>query len=597
MAIQPEDLIQALVLDGQVNNLVDNTEFFPDMTYLDAAYVSMRKALVSKWKQGMTEATKAAALEKFLHSNQLCKDWSLPKNVSLDVEWLNPGDLLIDTKTEMLLNKFKSLIHDFWYVNRGSGIGPQPLFDDPRDILDVARIGPGANVGAKGGDFYTKFFSSPLTCTSAYLSRWYNRYISSFPDWERAEDVRCVQFGGPKIVEGSRLSFVPKNDKISRCICTEPTLNTYYQLGLADHLNRRLLSRFGIDLLEQQFKNRDLARLGSLTGSLATLDLSSASDSISLKMVEQFFPADFVRWLKLLRCERTNIPGRGVVELHMISSMGNGYTFPLETIIFCCAVQACADWRGIPLGPSKFGNTWGVFGDDIICPSAIADDVIYLLSLLGFRLNLDKSFVEGPFRESCGSDFYLGAPIRGIYLKRLDSYHSRYSAINQLIRFETQTGLALPNLIKLILGETPVRLFVPRWANLDSGIHVPRANRRSTRKDRRSQCDVFFALEPRPPKIRIGEHELVVPRSYKQRSYNPHGLWVSFLQGGVNECSIGVRSKDDVRYVRKRRLSHSWDIPMSQFWERRGQPSRDRQDYELDWRRWESVVDYYFPRE
>lgn len=588
MAIQPEDLIQALVQDGRVNGLEDNLEFFPDMTYLDAAYVSMRKSLVSKWSQGMTKETKQAALEKFLHSNQLCKDWSLPKDQF--------GEIQIDSKTEMLLNKFKLLIQDFWCISGGPGIGPQPLVDDPRDILERARIGPGANVSANGGDFYTKFFSSPLTCTSAYLSRWYNRYISTFPDWERAEDVRCYSYGGAKIVEGSKLSFVPKNDKISRCICTEPTLNTYYQLGFAAHLEQRLLSRFGIDLQQQQFKNRDLARLGSLTDNLVTLDLSSASDSISLSMIRQFFPADFVRWLELLRCERTEIPGRGTVELHMISSMGNGYTFPLETIIFSCVVQACLDWRGIPSGKSKDGNCWGVFGDDIICPSACADDVISLLGLLGFRLNLDKSFVQGPFRESCGSDFYLGAPIRGIYLKRLDTYHSRYSAINQLIRFETQTGLSLENVIKLLLKETPKQLFVPRWANIDSGIQVPRSNRRHILKDRRSQCDVFYAIEPRPPKMRVCDSLLVVPRSYKRRIFNPHGLWISFLQGSVNGHMIGVRSKDDVPYVRKRRLSHNWDSPLSQHWDRRGQMTRDLPDYELDWRRWESVVDYYFPR-
>lgn len=565
MAIQPDEVVRLLDSDLDGQGLEKSDHFYPDMTIRQAAAVSIRRSIVAKWRHSNSSAADQRALSKFLASNNRCKEWSLPSE--------------FDTWTEMLLNGFKQSINDFWApINRKC----YPLFDNPLDVFHHGNIGPGANIGSRGGDFYTKFFSSPLTCTSESLYNWYRRYTANFPEWTNAENIRIAHFGGARIVSGSKLSFVPKNDKISRCICTEPTLNTYFQLGVASHLNLRLRERFGISLQTQQFKNRDLARLGSITDNLITLDLSCASDSISLSMVRQLFPADFVRWLEMFRCTETQVPGLGTVPLYMISSMGNGYTFPLQTLIFSAVVVASANLRGIHLGASQSGNQWGVFGDDIICPRELTRDVIHLLTLLGFTVNDDKSFVEGPFRESCGSDFYLGTNIRGVYLKTLDSMASRYSAINQLLRFETQTGISLRNLVTYIAKQCEY-LPIPPWANRDSGIQVP-ISMSYRRRDRDTQSHFFMCIEPRLPKIRITDTDIVVPRAQKRRIYNPSGLLISFLQGSVNSCSIGVRT-DLYRYRKKRRIAPNWSVSVI--------PARDFQDYELDWGRWESVVESY----
>lgn len=564
MAISPEVVVQCLVSDLSEQGFdLTSESFWPGMTIQEAAALSIRKSIVSKWKLKNSKLADEAALKKFLAQNMKCSEWSLPSEIT--------------TKQEILINSFKTAVWDFWLCKG------YPLVDNPLDVLEKGRIGPGSNISANGGDFYTKFFSSPLTCTSETLYKWYRRYTANFPEWNNAENIRIEHFGGARVVSGNRLSFVPKNDKISRCICVEPTLNTFFQLGFAWHLERRLSRRFGIDLKTQQFKNRDLARLGSITDGLVTLDLSSASDSISLSMVRSLFPADFVRWLEMMRCREVQIPGTGTQELFMLSSMGNGYTFPLETMIFACVVSACANFRGIPLGNAGQGNVWGVFGDDIICPEKISQDVIELLALLGFSVNTDKSFVKGPFRESCGADFYLGTDIRGVYLKDLSTVPSRFSAINQLLRFQTRTGIWFRRTIELIRHGLP-NFFVPPWANRDSGIHVPLSIAKPVR-DLQTQSYVFTCLEPKLPRIRVLEDRLVVPRSQKRRIFNLSGLLISFLQGSVNSCSIGFRV-ESISYRRRRRVAPYW-VPYVI-------PDRDRDDYGLDWGRWESVVESYF---
>lgn len=581
MTIQSEVLNELLTADLMDAGLPVEGDIVQGLTVKEAAAISIRKSLTKKWLSDSSEKADAAALIKFLASNQRCSEWSLP-DISLK------GDV----RTSCLMQRVKNVVWDFWLQrdpNQSNKYGSYtPIVDSPYCVLDLARVGPGANRGAYGESLYAKLFASPLTCTSAWLYNWYRRYTDNLPYWNDAENFRAATYGEDRIVAGSRLSFVPKNVDISRCICTEPTLNTYFQLGFGAHIERRLRRRFGISLEDQQFVNRDLARLGSITDNLATLDLSSASDSISNKMLEWLLPSDFYRWLQRLRSPVVEIPNVGTVELHMVSSMGNGFTFPLQTMLFSAVVVACLLEAGKPLRRDESSNLWGVFGDDIICPSDIAGDVIFLLNLLGFEINDDKSFVQGPFRESCGSDFYRGADIRGIYLKDLTTVPLRFSAINQLTRFSTRTGIPLPKLIGRLYQTVPF-LPVPRWENLDSGIHVPRSLVEPLGKDKHTQSDVYHALRARPIYTRFdGENMVVVvPRRCKPLIFNSSGLLMSMLQGGAKSGRIPIRV-DTVRYQKKRCISPNWD-----WCPDRG---RDRQDYGLDWVRWETTVEDLIPR-
>jgi hypothetical protein len=181
----------------------------------------------------------------------------------------------------------------------------------------------------------------------------------------------------------------------------------FIQKGLGGAI-RRGLRRQGIDLNDQS-RNRDLAHQGSITGLLATLDLSSASDSVTVGLVQLLMPPIWYGYLADVRSPITDVFG----ELHrneMFSSMGNGFTFELESLLFYVLARTTAYFRGI-------SGVISVYGDDIICPTALTHDLVWVLSYTGFEVNSSKSFWEGPFRESCGGHYYDGRDITPFYVK------------------------------------------------------------------------------------------------------------------------------------------------------------------------------------
>lgn len=561
MAISPEVLHRYLDEDLSAFGLSPCGTTWPGMSLEQAFASSLKNSLTKKLVSNVDKDADRRALAKFLACNLACGEWRLATEK-------------IDSKLETILGELKRTIYDFWFKDHLT-----TLCDHPYTLLARARLGPGVNRMASGTDFYAKLFSGKLSCSDPSLYRWYRRYIKRFPCWDGAEDFRESQFG-PSSVALSKLSFVPKNDQISRCICIEPTLNTFFQLGFADILESRLASRFGIDLSNQQFKNRDLARLGSITDCLSTIDLSSASDSISMNMLRWLLPADFLSQLVKYRTPAVEIEGVGTVPLNMISTMGNGYTFPLQTMIFAGVVIACMRFRGLnPFSRASSDELWGVNGDDIACPRSCTADVISTLAFLGFSVNDDKSFTEGPFRESCGSDFFNGVDIRGVYLKDTSSRASLYSAINLLVRFSVRSGIPLTRLISFLYKRVKP-IFVPRSDGLSDGIHAPSylSQVRRYRKDKNLQAKAYKFLSPVPIMIRYHDSSIWTPKGYKPRIFNPDGLLISFLQGTINSSTTMVRS-DHIRWKEKRRVSSSWDAnPMS---------IRDHFDYGMDWQRWE----------
>ncbi len=564
MAIEPVDLMQCLKEDLIDQELpTEGGDFWPDISIREAAAVSLVNSFLKKLRVGRTSLTDSAALQKFRACNLACGNWKA------DVP------LQRDTKLEIIVGTVRQYLNDFWH-RKG-----YDLVDHDYDVLERGALGPGVSIGSRGNDFYSKLFSSPLSVSDPRLYFWYRRYIWSLPEWSIAEQIRALSFGEPNIVTSSRLSFVPKNDEISRCICIEPTLNVFYQLGFGRILEDRLYERFGISLSDQPFKNRALARLGSITDGLATLDLSSASDSISCAMLQYILPRNFYRFLDRYRSTHVDVKGVGTERLDMISTMGNGYTFPLQTIIFASVVAACMTFRGIPLKSSRASELWSVFGDDIICPALCAQDVVNTLTFLGFTVNSNKSFVKGPFRESCGSDFFNGSDIRGVYVKTLKTPEARYSAINLLARFSTKTGVSLRRTLTRLLS-TVDDFRVPPWEDYSSGIHVPEPLSRKLPWDKQTQARFYYARVPVPKVKRFRDNgNVVVPRGCESLIYNPPGLLVSFLQGSVRSASVGVRY-DPVRYRTERRATSAW-MPSAMS-------SYESQDYGLDWGRWQTVL-------
>lgn len=205
-------------------------------------------------------------------------------------------------------------------------------------------------------------------------------------------------------VERNAITLVPKNWKTHRTIAKEPTHSLPFQLALDGWL-KRLLKRWKIDL-SSQTKNQEYACEGSLDGSLATIDLEMASDTLSINAVAWLLPPDWFKLLSSFRSASFKAPW-GTGDYAKFSSMGNGYTFSLETLIFAAACRAC--------GSRKYA----VYGDDIVVETDIVPSLVKLLSFLGFNINEEKSFVnrDSRFRESCGCDYYKGELITPFYLR------------------------------------------------------------------------------------------------------------------------------------------------------------------------------------
>jgi hypothetical protein len=230
--------------------------------------------------------------------------------------------------------------------------------------------------------------------------------------WSGTAWAHACAESGQKVdfVRGNRFTTVDKDCEKDRGIAIEPSINVFYQLALGSALRRRLKS-WGIDLNNGQEIHAQVAREASIRGHLCTLDLSNASDTVSRNLVRLLLPPHWFEALDDLRSKRTLFRDKWFL-LEKFSSMGNGFTFELETLVFLVLILATDVDQKLTVGEDVF-----VFGDDIIVPTTISKDVISALSFCGMTLNKTKSFVEGPFRESCGGDYFQGVDVRPFFLK------------------------------------------------------------------------------------------------------------------------------------------------------------------------------------
>lgn len=190
------------------------------------------------------------------------------------------------------------------------------------------------------------------------------------------------------LVRGSRFSTVPKNNQKRRPINIEPFGNILVQRQIGNFL-RKCLNDQGLNLDTLAEIHRE--RISD--PSYATIDLKNASDSVSIRLVEFMFPKGLVRDFDRSRSPLLFGDDKEYHVLKKISSMGNGFTFELMTMILNALCRS--------LDP-----TASVFGDDIVIKKDCASRLIELLKEVGFEVNLDKSFLDGPFRESCGANYH-----------------------------------------------------------------------------------------------------------------------------------------------------------------------------------------------
>lgn len=365
-----------------------------------------------------------------------------------------------------------------------SVLGEEPPLDD---ILDLCGFGPGTSVGVRGDatHFFSKLkgeWSITPTClpyAAAALSR--VNAVQSLLGFER-DGVRCIDPKGFYDAVEKRacweekhdeVMMVPKNAKTHRFIGKPKTLDGFVQTGVGEHIARRL-RLFGCDLRDQT-RNQRLAYEGSLgwnaakhpAGPWSTIDLEMASDTLSFEVVKELLPRPWFNLLLRLRSPSytmVDFPNEGVRNYEKFSAMGNGFTFPLETLVFMAACHAAGD--GAP------HTEFSVYGDDIIIRQGHALATIELLSYIGFRTNVEKTFLFGSFRESCGADYSDGLNIRPSYIKGSTVNNLQLIGLhNRIVRSEFFVYTALADRLRRLGSDIPTKPHHP--FNVGGAFMVP----------------------------------------------------------------------------------------------------------------------------
>lgn len=260
--------------------------------------------------------------------------------------------------------------------------------------------------------------------------------------------------------------YVDKDWASIRLIAKSSAITVMIQKIFGNVLRNALLG-VGIDLNDQTV-NQEWAEIGSYTGLIATVDLSSASDSIALRHLDYFPP----RWREFVMATRdTHVSvGRHSHKLRMVAGMGNGLIFELESALFWAFSMAVTSYLGLD---TSFVS---VYGDDIIIPSAAKDLLESFLLFNGFLLNAEKSFggSKEPFRESCGKHFHNGLDVTPVYVKGdLDNEMELNRLINGVCLWGEVTSEPLDDVLHFMLSHIPVknRSLVPETWDIKSGLY------------------------------------------------------------------------------------------------------------------------------
>lgn len=265
--------------------------------------------------------------------------------------------------------------------------------------------------------------SGPITGSVEHIG-WFKKYLLS--DQQLADIIHTtLEKGGQyEVCSHLSLALVPKNWKSLRPVKPQTLLGTFITNGLGTVLTKRLLA-VGLNIKRLQETHKRLVKRASTDGliheqwRLVTADLSAASDSISWELLCRLLPR---KWLRAVMhgCARyvTDVSGNSH-RLSSVATMGDGHTFPLQTLIFYSLIKAVGKLKGYP---DAFVS---VYGDDLIYPRTLHEMVVHTLRCLHFNLNKEKTYATGSFRESCGSDCYRGIDVRPF---SPEGEHRHYSA-------------------------------------------------------------------------------------------------------------------------------------------------------------------------
>jgi len=390
---------------GQIEDLL-RVEVQPSR-YLDSDYSLFRDdvqavAFLKKMPLKTSIDRSAVAWKKFLDCEELCRQTNDRVRQYREGSGCSPA--------------VQEVLHSAqWKISRWLG----EL--DPKSWALRCRFGPGADLSTKGPCVSPYHKLSRLSSTEDFAEG-AAALVFSHPSWARLvhgidpmeSNQQVPSWFDIEVVPGNKLVFVPKTALTDRSIAIEPRLNIYAQLGIGALLRQRLKRNAHLDL-DDQAPSQRLAWLGSCKGTVATIDLSSASDTLAKELVRELIPSP---WLTAMEwCRSSNgvfTDGSGVkhpIYYQKFSSMGNGYTFELESMIFYALALSCAEICHTDTSLTR------AYGDDVAVPVEAVALLEEVFAFCGFEVNRKKSFSSGPFRESCGADYFNGVDVRPYFQK------------------------------------------------------------------------------------------------------------------------------------------------------------------------------------
>jgi len=313
--------------------------------------------------------------------------------------------------------------------------------------------------------------------------RWHDRLEPYFPLVdngyplgipESAEELKMVSIIPQEQEQPVRVVTVPKTLKGPRIIAIEPCCVQFAQHGIQSSLYEAIasywLTKDHVNFTDQSI-NQQLAIKGSLTGRLATIDLSDASDRVPRQLALDMFRCnpDLRDAIDACRSTKAELPNGIVISpLLKFASMGSALCFPVEAMYFyTICVVALLECQNLPVTLRNIFNVSRyvhVYGDDIIVPTTYAIAVLDHLRKYNCKVNADKTFLSGSFRESCGVDAFNGEQVTPVYIHKLRPENRRQP--DRLISWVATANLfykkgywrttsLMFNIIERILGPLP----------------------------------------------------------------------------------------------------------------------------------------------